>query len=910
MRLFLTSSARRFVSLAILLFFAVPFGLSVSGCHKTLPIEYCNGGDSGPEVGQVATITLSPTLAIYGESLDYGQIGQTLSAAAQDCKGNNVSVRSFVYATSNMAVADINPSTGQVCAGTWNRNTGGGVPNFTTCTAFTTANPPASTTAAVSLTTPTASGAGTASTTTLTLAGSADIVSGTLSLAAGLGSAHTITVAAGATLATLQAQINGDATFIAEGVSAPTLTTNVLTISGPAKVSSTLSTAGTSLIDTTPGFLAYVTATGEGAVSNAIPIYIHPIVTSIVIGSPSTNCATDPNPSNNCCPYASLAPGNPQPYIGSSCISQGITAQLSARVYANGGTTNADNITCQVGHLSFSTQGSSGIASIDENGVVTANQPGSAIITATIAQSGSASTAGFFSTCPPASITLSAPGQTGSSFSINLNNSQPFTAVVKDTNGTTLNGVNLEYNSTSQQTIPTSSNSVTPAYPGTATITAVCLPGSCNPSPYSQINYNGNGTTLTSNGITVSAVGTSSTVLFIGSTSSQYIYPVDFTTNQPASLIKLPYVPNSMVINQAGTEIYLGSPQGLMSVSALTNAVSSANTVIVGPVISISPDGNTLVLTDPNRKTISLVSAGGGTVESSYNGVATRASWSPDAQTVYITGTDEFGNNQLLVHSTFNGWTATPLTTNYTDVAVTVPHIGAYFAGGSLLDGRTYCPLSTATLGNPPTVINSFYPLADEKAVNIDRLTATTNGNHFIAATATAPAAVKDIAVSLPVQAECPKVTATQLTNTLPTFTSSITSYPLTGITTTGIIGVLPSNNSALAFVTYTGSSGKLPYYIVPATGNGTLGFVTLGNGATTASAPVAGVFSTDNFTFYVGTSGDNQVHEIALTYPTTGVPTATETTGVVLTPNLPVASGTGIATPNLLVQRPKKSTE
>jgi hypothetical protein len=148
------------------------------------------------------------------------------------------------------------------------------------------------------------------------------------------------------------------------------------------------------------------------------------------------------------------------------------------------------------------------------------------------------------------------------------------------------------------------------------------------------------------------------------------------------------------------------------------------------------------------------------------------------------------------------------------------------------------------------------------------------------------------------------------LTNTLPTFTSSITSYPLTGITTTGIIGVLPSNNSALAFVTYTGSSGKLPYYIVPATGNGTLGFVTLGNGATTASAPVAGVFSTDNFTFYVGTSGDNQVHEIALTYPTTGVPTATETTGVVLTPNLPVASGTGIATPNLLVQRPKKSTE
>ena len=185
--------------------------------------------------------------------------------------------------------------------------------------------------------------------------------------------------------------------------------------------------------------------------SNAIPVFIHPPVTSITIGTPSTNCTTDP--STNCCPLAYTSPSPvPSPYAPPySCISQGATALLVGRVYGYGGTTPADNITCQVGHLTYSPQNGSNIVSIDENGVATANQPGSATITASISQSGSASTAGFFSVCPPALIQLSAPGQTGSTFTVNLNNAQPLTAIVKDMNGTTLNGINLQYNSTAPQ---------------------------------------------------------------------------------------------------------------------------------------------------------------------------------------------------------------------------------------------------------------------------------------------------------------------------------------------------------------------------------------------------------------------------------------------------------------------------
>ncbi len=154
---------RRFLSLVVLLFITVPFGASLAGCGNKTVVQFCNGGDSGPVVGQVKTITLSPNFAIFGESLNFGQIGSGLSASAVDCKGTPVSVRSFVYASSNLNFADINPSTGAVCAGTYNRFTGGGIPDYTLCnppttlsaqiTAITvTANSPATSTNVVKLT--------------------------------------------------------------------------------------------------------------------------------------------------------------------------------------------------------------------------------------------------------------------------------------------------------------------------------------------------------------------------------------------------------------------------------------------------------------------------------------------------------------------------------------------------------------------------------------------------------------------------------------------------------------------------------------------------------------------------------------------------------------------------------------
>ena len=987
MRLVLSNKARRFVGLVVLLLFALPLGLSVSGCgHHAAPVVYCYAGDSGPVVGQVATITLSASLATTGESLNYGQMGTALSANAIDCKGNTVSVKSFTYASTSSfgantnggpVFADINPASGQVCGGTWNRNTGGGIADYTTCTAPST--PPAALKPIV-LTVPA----------TLPAPSTFDAGASPYAYAEPAAGLVTVQAVAGSTISSVTTTLNGATNNVSVGVpffvvpaetitvtytdapapqapAPPTLTFapayaytavapgtiqilggtvsaiyNYVSSSGaialePAHsgifpvqagdIVAAFYTGAPTVIATANGVAAFVTASANGATSNAIPIFVHPVATGVILGNATANCTTDPG--TDCCPNNTVGtPVVAPPYDGNSCLSQNQVGQLVGRVYQGGGTTGdaTQNITCQVGHLTFGAQ-TSGVVSIDQNGAATAQLPGSTTITATISNSSSATNAGYFSTCPPASITLQDPSSPGSnSINVAVNTLQPLNATVTDTNGNVITGLTLEFNSTTPQTIPAAVGSVTPAYPGSADITAVCQPATCNPSPFNQIGYLGNGKAITSNPITINTPGISSTVLYMGSTSSNYLAFRDFTTNQNSTLIKLPFVPNSMVMNQAGTAIYLGSSQGLIAVATASNTVSAANQLIPGTVLSVSPDGSTLVVTDPIRQTISLVSTANNTVTTSYGGVGTSASWSPDDQAVYITTT----TNQVLTHSTFTDWQTATADEVYTGVTVTVPSVGAYFAGPNFTDGRSYCPASTVGSGTPPTVDNKFIPLVDEKAVMTDQLAATTDGKHILGAHAAGTAStLSDLEVTLPTNAGCPIPPAAQ--PAIGYFTSSFTSSALAGIHAASITGVEPASNSAAAFVTYTlpsgatSGGGAIPVYFPPASGSGTVQLVTLGNGATVAAAPVSGVFSTDNFTFYVGTgavdgtSVNNDVHLITMSYPTSGLPTATEAPGSEITPQLPncvtTASGacsttsTGYAPVNLIAQHPKKTT-
>ena len=122
---------RRFLTLGILLSLAIPAGISITGCIRNPAGNYCNGLGYGPRLTDVASITLQP--ATTGLSLAFGSTQQVLSPSATTCKGQSASVPSYQFGTSNNQLVDISPS-GNLCGGTWNRNSGGGIPNYTICT--------------------------------------------------------------------------------------------------------------------------------------------------------------------------------------------------------------------------------------------------------------------------------------------------------------------------------------------------------------------------------------------------------------------------------------------------------------------------------------------------------------------------------------------------------------------------------------------------------------------------------------------------------------------------------------------------------------------------------------------------------------------------------------------------------
>ena len=795
---------RRFVTLAVLLFLAVPFGISVSGCSKTVAPTYCNGQNSGVVVGQLASLDLEPRLT--GISLNQGEIGRINSPSGKDCRGNTANASSVTYASSNINIADVAPTTGSLCGGTWNRNTGNGIVDYTVCTPSTT---------------------------------------------------------------------NG---------------------------------------------VAFVTTSSGSVVSNSIPVFIHPIVTSIVLGAASTNCTTDP--ASNCVDLTQnsgfdsgpVLPGSNAyvtAYNATACVSQGGTAQLVARSYQGIGTSAANNISNIVGPITFSATSPS-VVTINANGVATAAQPGSSTITGAISQA--SSTAGFFNTCPPAKIVLSIPPSTTAptgAITINQNQSEPFTATVTDTNNNPITNITLTYISTNPITIPTGGASTTPTYPGSASIYAVCQPPNCNPSPFNEIGLFANGTPITSNPLQIQATGTNfSTVLYIGSTNSQYLLPIDFTVTTQPSPVRMPYAPNSMVISEDQSTIYMGTSVEIMEYSTASNSIIKQDSTISGTVLAVSDDNTTVLVTDPVRQLTYLYLAGGG-VSTEYGAVATSAQFSPDSQTVYVTTAD----GRLLVHSNFTGWSSITLTTPATDVTVTVPNSGVYLAS-SPVDVRTNCPLTTIVnpgQGFNQTTTNVFYPdLGPVAGANAISVAATNDGAHIFGVSTTNFTDIKT-AQSTTV---CPQNPVLN-----PPITSAVnTTLPLAALgaistantATTNYTPdqptpfVLTTSDSAYGFVTYQVPATQTTRGVVPQYNPATKALTSVPlqtDTSGTPTAPVYGVVSSDNNSLYVGTSGDNAVH--ILTRGSTGF---SDTTKPII-PALPAFNGSGTATPNLLVQHPRKAT-
>ena len=621
--------------------------------------------------------------------------------------------------------------------------------------------------------------------------------------------------------------------------------------------------------------VAQLTAAGAGVTSNPVPVYVHPPITAITISPSAQTACTSQNQNGpvltqfttvlgpNGIPIPDGAPdssGNPTPnYVGTITY----TAVNTNIVTINNTSTTGTGV----------------------NGTTTANQPGSTVINASSSLTSSGSAAGYFYTCPPKNIALSINGS--DTAVIKQNSPQNTTALITDTNGVTLNGIALDYTSTQPQEIAVSSaGQVSSTFPSAAAITGICQPSTCNPAPVSQIGVFGTGLPVVGNKLSVSSPGRSSNYVWMASTQSQFFSNVDLTTGTPGSPVKLPYPPNSMVLDQGGNTLYFGSYRELMTYSALTNTLSKEDTNVPGVVLAVSPDSSTVVINDQLRQVIYLYSTSNGGY-TSIGGVATRATFSPDTKNVYVVGPDT-----LYVHNANTGWSTynissteptaactlnnnSPLaagTGTYDpfcgpDLAITVPAIGPFITG-TQTTARGFCPNTTV---NPPV----YYPPAATVGATTDHIAATNDGNHIFGANLAQ--GFTDINVTIPT-GPCPSTN--QGIQLSPTFNQ----LPLAGISPSEIDQVVAAPDSTIAFVTYNSASatGLLPAY-QPSTTSGAVGTLTNVQLSGTAQAPIAGIFAPDDTVFFVSTSGDDLIHfvdPVALKDTKTIDPKLTDTNG------------------------------
>ncbi len=150
-----------------------------------------------------------------------------------------------------------------------------------------------------------------------------------------------------------------------------------------------------------------MTVAAAGVTSNPVPVYVHPPITSISFASNAPN-----SPETAC--YSQTTPGpvlSPVPTSGATQANVTVLGPDGTQIpAADVGTITYTPVNTSIVSINNTSSTGTGI-----NGATTANLPGSTVINASVSLSSSGSAAGYFYTCPPASIALSLTGGTPTS---------------------------------------------------------------------------------------------------------------------------------------------------------------------------------------------------------------------------------------------------------------------------------------------------------------------------------------------------------------------------------------------------------------------------------------------------------------------------------------------------------------
>jgi hypothetical protein len=677
----------------------------------------CGGGSNSANT-TVAAIVLTPTTL----SLNEGAVG-TLSAGAQNSTGNIVAA-DITFTSSNGNIATVS-SGGLVCAGVWDANIincnptlgQGGVGQVTitatsgkatatatvyvhlkvdrvvtnpvtgcisagqavtlTATVYSTSPPGCSQNAPCDITStvgPISSGSN-----DLTVAANSSGIDPTYSSAT-----KTPTYSSGGTITGSKGQTCNLSNFGVGGSSGiepdySPVTNSPTYTSGGTIIGSQGQTCELSDFNGVTGATATVTLTG----TNLIVSGAHLIITSEGSGaSTPPTTATLSNGTASCSGTANVITA----LTGVSGIGQSVVGAM-ANVALTGTNTIASGTALNVtasGYgattpptsavLSNGTATCSGIATVNTalsgTGIFTAQNPGSTTIFTSV--SGVNSVGVPYLTCPAVSILVHDATSSNTSFSLSKGGTQMLTADVLDSAGQSIKpALTWGSSSTASATVVTGTTGNNPATitavaPGTASITAACSPPNCNSSlPNAPPGYTVY-PQYSQNVVTASVSGTTATMVYAASTNSTTLVPISTATNATGTAVTLPNLPNSALMDPAGSSLYLGSSSGLMQVNLLTNVVTAYP--VNGTVVAISPDSQYLLISDSVANNIYYLDTTTQTVLTTSAGFTTSSSlYTPDSKfNEWVSGTTLTSGFQIGVAlgSPGNGMTTLPYTAN------------------------------------------------------------------------------------------------------------------------------------------------------------------------------------------------------------------------------------------------------
>ncbi len=247
--------------------------------------------------------------------------------------------------------------------------------------------------------------------------------------------------------------------------------------------------------------------------------------------------------------------------------------------------------------------------------------PGSTVLFASVA--GVNSVGAPFTTCPVQSINVHDANSSATNFSLIGGQAQNLVADVLDSKGATIKP-SLVWATSQPVAIGISSQNTTAAIagagPGASTVTATCVTPNCNiglPPQYS------------SNVVTASVAGQSPDTIFVASTKSLTMVPIDVVTGAVGTAITLPSLPNSILATPNGGKVYLGADSGGVMVFSRANS-SVTRLGFNGKVLAIASDGAYLVVYDQSVNGTYFYSVASNVILQTAYGTATAATVTPD----------------------------------------------------------------------------------------------------------------------------------------------------------------------------------------------------------------------------------------------------------------------------------------